>query len=100
MLATGIDDMNSLLLNQIKPELDRRRRLSEDKQQNVQTQTTLPHLLVVLDPFSPFDKLGQLPELEALLRDAAKLGVTVICLVDEQSQEPAQIEARITVSST
>jgi S-DNA-T family DNA segregation ATPase FtsK/SpoIIIE len=98
MLAHSTEDVNNLLLNQIKPELDRRHRLSDNKQQNAQTQTILPHLFVVLDTFSPFNKLGQLPELDALFRDAAKFGVTVICLVDDRSQEPAQIEARLSVA--
>jgi S-DNA-T family DNA segregation ATPase FtsK/SpoIIIE len=99
LLAHSIEDVNNLLIIQIKPELDRRRRLSEDKQQNAQSQTTLPHLFIILDTFSPFNKLGQLPELDTLLRDAAKFGITVICLVDDRSQEPAQIEARLSVSS-
>ncbi|WP_201377396.1 type VII secretion protein EccCb [Ktedonobacter sp. SOSP1-85] len=98
MIAHTLEDVNHLLLDQIKPELDRRRRLSEN-QQNAQRDTTLPHLFVLLDNFSPFDELGQLPELNALLRDAASLGVTVICLVDSRRQEPAQIQARLSVSA-
>ncbi len=100
MLADTVEDVNDLLLNQIKPELDRRRRLSEDKerQQSAAGQTTLPHLFVILDAFSPFSALGQLPEVEALLRDAAQFGVTVICLVDDQKQEPAQVQARLSIA--
>ena len=43
---------------------------------------TLPHLFVILDTFSPFNDLGRLPELDALLSEAGQFGLTVICLVE------------------
>lgn len=100
MLANTADDVNDLLLNQIRPELDRRRRLSEDKErrQDAQADYMSPHLFVLLDDFSPHNAVGQLAELEALFHDAAKFGVTVICLVDDLSQEPAQVQARLSIS--
>lgn len=99
MLATAADDVRNLLLQQIIPELDRRRRLSEDKEkQNAQAVMTLPHLVVVLDGFSPHSTLGQIPELEALFSDGAQFGVTVICLVEDASHEPARVQARLTIS--
>jgi DNA segregation ATPase FtsK/SpoIIIE, S-DNA-T family len=101
MLAHTVEDVKHLFLHQIKPELDRRRRLSEDteqQQQKARPEITLPHLVVLLDSFSPFNELGQLPELDTLLRDAARFGVTVICLVSDRSQEPAQVQARLSVS--
>jgi S-DNA-T family DNA segregation ATPase FtsK/SpoIIIE len=98
MLAHTIEDLNNLLLQQIKPELDRRRRLNEEKEKPLSSSwqaATLPHLLVVLDAVFSFSDSGQLPELDTLLRDAAKLGVTVICLVNDLSQEPVQVQARL-----
>jgi S-DNA-T family DNA segregation ATPase FtsK/SpoIIIE len=101
MLANTVDDVNELLLNQIKPELDRRRRLSEDKdrQQDAHADYMSPHLFVLLDDFSPHNALGQLAELDVLFRDAAKFGVTVLCLVDDLSQEPTQVQARLSLSN-
>lgn len=99
MLATTVDDVRDLLLQQIIPELDRRRRLSEDREkQDAQTAMTLPHLVIVLDGFSPHNTLGQIPELEALFSDGAYLGVTVICLVEDLSHEPARVQARLSIS--
>jgi S-DNA-T family DNA segregation ATPase FtsK/SpoIIIE len=60
--------------------------------------TLRPHLVIVLDNFSPYSPLGQLPEMDELFSDAARLGVTVLCLVDEISQEPTQLQARLSLS--
>lgn len=103
MLANTVDDLRDLLFHQVKPEIDRRRRLSEDKDKGLEkhkvaANATLPHLIVVLDGFSPHNALGQLPELDALFNAGAQFGVTVICLVDDASQEPAQVQARLTLS--
>jgi len=58
----------------------------------------LPHLLFVLDGFTPGGALARVPGLEVLLRDSARLGVTVLCLVDQQNQEPSTIQGRLTVT--
>ncbi len=39
-----------------------------------------------------------MPEIDELFRDAGKLGITVLCIVDEQSREPAETQARIIIS--
>ncbi len=62
-------------------------------------QVVKPHFILVLDGFS-HRMIDQVPELESILRDAVKLGVTVVCLVDDQSSEPARLQTRITLSST
>jgi len=98
MLAHTAEDVENLLFNQIKPELDRRRRLSEDRQRDKKVSITLPHLFVILDSFSPFGEVGQLPELEPILNDATEFGVTVICLVNEPGEEPAQVQARLSIN--
>ena len=65
MLATNMQDVRDLIFNQMRPELDRRLRLAEDKDnQQHEEQITLPHLLVIIDGFSPFNELGRLPELD------------------------------------
>jgi DNA segregation ATPase FtsK/SpoIIIE, S-DNA-T family len=98
LLADNIDDCRDLLGNQIKPELERRRRVLDDKQETA-TNLLRPHLLVILDGFTPNGALARLPELDELFRDAAKLGATVICLVEDKSQEPSLTSARIAVSA-
>jgi DNA segregation ATPase FtsK/SpoIIIE, S-DNA-T family len=100
LLATNIQDVSDLIFNQIRPELDRRRRLAEDEEhQENMARTTLPHLFVILDAFSPFDALGRLPELDALLSEAGQFGLTVICLVSDLSQEPTQVQARLSLNA-
>jgi DNA segregation ATPase FtsK/SpoIIIE, S-DNA-T family len=99
MLAHTAEDVASLLFNQIKPELDRRRRLKEDRTANAPKNIDRPHIFVIFDSFSPFNEVGRLPEMDPLFSEAEKLGVTVICLVDDLSQEPAQVRARLTVNS-
>lgn len=98
LLANNIDDCRNLLRNQIKPELERRRKLLADKQDTA-TNLMRPHLVVLLDGFTPHGALAQLPELDELFRDAARLSVTVICLVEDKSQEPSLTSARIAIST-
>ncbi len=102
MLACTAADLETLLVQQMKPELDRRRRLLEETNTSLEHQEnalklTLPHLVIVLDGFSPHNELGKLGELDALMNTPGMLGITIICLVDERSQEPAQIQARISI---
>jgi S-DNA-T family DNA segregation ATPase FtsK/SpoIIIE len=103
LLATTVDDVLTLLQQQLKPELDRRRRLLGDKKSGDHQTITLndlkPHMVVILDGFSPYGPLAQLSDMDELFRDAASLGVTVICLVDDISQEPAQLQARLSISA-
>ena len=100
LLATTVNDVSDLIFNQIRPELDRRRRLAEDRenQQNM-ARMTLPHLFVILDTFSPFNEVGRLPELDGLLSEAGQFGLTVICLVSELSHEPTQVQARLSINA-
>lgn len=106
LLANNAGDFRTLLEQQIKPELDRRLRLVEEAGNNLQqeqaltSRVSLPHLVIVLDGFSPTQSLEQLPELEMLFHDNPLLGVTTICLVDDISQEPAQVQARLSVLKT
>lgn len=103
MLASTVDDLRTLLAQQIKPELDRRHRLIEEagsdpqQQQQVAIHLSLPHLIILLDGFSPTNALGQMPELDVLLNERAFLGITIICLVDDRPQEPAQVRARLSI---
>nr|BBH95310.1 type VII secretion protein EccC [Thermogemmatispora argillosa] len=103
MLATTIEDLQQLLKQQIKPEVERRTKLSEEagsdeQQRRRAAQASLPHLVVVLDSFSPHEPIGQLPELELLFARASQAGTTVICLVEDRYHEPAAIQARLELS--
>jgi S-DNA-T family DNA segregation ATPase FtsK/SpoIIIE len=105
MLACTPADLEMLLAQQIKPELDRRQRLldeagSAEQRQQEARKLALPHLVIVLDDFSPQNALGKLPDLEALLNAPMPPGVTILCLVSESSQEPAQVQARLSLLET
>jgi len=97
LLADNVLDCHELLITQIKPELELRRKLSEDKSENA-AKHMLPHLVFIVDGFTVGGELAQLPELDELFRDAAKLGVTILCIVDELSQGPTGTQARIAIS--
>ncbi|HEY6540312.1 MAG TPA: type VII secretion protein EccCb [Ktedonobacteraceae bacterium] len=97
LLANSIADFDDLLKNQIKPEIERRRKLSEDRRDNI-AQQMLPHLVFILSGFIPGGPLARLPLLDDLLRDATELGITIILLVDNQAQEPSMLQARMSVS--
>ncbi|GCE10536.1 type VII secretion protein EccCb [Tengunoibacter tsumagoiensis] len=102
LLANSTEELRDLLQQQIKPELDRRRRLLEDREKSQQlklSDVTRPHIILAIDGFLPHGPLAQIVELDDILQDAARLGVTVICLVDEISHEPAQVHARLSISS-
>jgi DNA segregation ATPase FtsK/SpoIIIE, S-DNA-T family len=100
LLATNVSDVSDLIFNQIRPELDRRRRLAEDKENQKHVERMkLPHLFVIFDAFSPFEGLGRLPEVDGLLSEAGQFGLTVICLVREPYQEPTQVQARLSLNA-
>ncbi|HVU65820.1 MAG TPA: type VII secretion protein EccCa [Ktedonobacteraceae bacterium] len=102
MLADTREHLRALLQQQILPELERRRRLSEGedgkKKEMLPVAACLPHLFIILDDFLPRSEISQLPELETLFNDCALFGVTILCLVKDLSQEPAQIAARLRIS--
>lgn len=97
MLADSVAEYADILNKQIKPELDRRRKLSADKREQGGTRAK-PHLICILDGFIPTSPLAQLPVVHELFQDADKLGATVICLVDDRQQEPSTLQARIEVA--
>ncbi len=97
MLADSLADCEELLNKQIKPELDRRRKLSADQRGQGAAQMK-PHLFCILDGFTPDSPLSQLPVINELFQDAARLGVTVICLGDDRQQEPSAAQARLEIS--
>jgi len=96
LLADNVTDFHDLLKNQIKPELERRSKIREDKQEAAINHLR-PHMVLVLDGFTPHGALAQLPELDELFHNAAELGVTIICLAEDKSQEPSLTAARITI---
>ncbi len=97
MLAETPADCDDLLNKQVKPELDRRRKLNAD-QRDQGTAQMKPHLICILDGFTPDSPLSQLPVINELFQDASRLGATVICLVENHHQEPSTVQARLEVS--
>jgi len=53
------------------------------------------HLVVVIDGYSPGGRLGRLPLLDELMRSAAALDATVVCLVDSAADEPSATAVRV-----
>jgi S-DNA-T family DNA segregation ATPase FtsK/SpoIIIE len=97
LLADNAEDCLELLETQIKPELELRRKFHADQNEDA-ARRTLPHLIFLLDGFTLGSELAKLPEIDELFRDASKLGVTILCIVDERSREPAGTQARISIS--
>ncbi len=97
LLADNVHDCLELLETQIKPELELRRKLYADQNEDA-ARRALPHLIFVIDGFTLGGELARMPEIDELFRDAGKLGITVLCIVDEQSREPAETQARIIIS--
>src|SRR5579885_802669 len=99
LLANSVEDFQRLLTSQVVPELERRRLLNADSKQQGSS-IAKPHFVVVVDGFTPGGPLGRLPALDSLFNEAAQLGATVICLVDDRTAEPAAVQARIDVAET
>lgn len=98
LLASQVEELRWLLEKQVKPALEPRRNWREGKLAQAPSQSW-PHLFVLIDGFTLDGELGKLlteTSMAALLREAVKLGMTVLYLVDHLSNEPVQTEARIT----
>ena len=96
LLADTVDDLRELLASQITPELERRRKLSGDKHEAAAAAGPVrPHFFVILDGFTPQSALARTPAINELFHDAAALGVTVLCLVADRTDEPAVLQARL-----
>ena len=99
LLADNVDDLRDLLNSQVLPELERRRKLAGEKSgADDNAAPPKPHFVILLDGFTPQGPLARTPLLNELFREAASLGVTVLCLVDDRSDEPAALQARLEVS--
>lgn len=99
LLADSVENLRDLLNSQVLPELERRRKLAGEKNSDHNNATPpRPHFVIVLDGFTPQGPLARTPLLNELFREAASLGVTVLCLVDDRSEEPAALQARLEVS--
>lgn len=101
MLASTIEDFQVLLETQIGPELEQRHKFLEDKQANNNGQTVrarVPHMIILLDNYTHSGPLARVPGLEELMRDAAHLGMTLLCLCPTQEQEPSLTRARLSLS--
>ncbi len=97
LLADNPTACQELLTTQIKPELELRRKLNEDKRADG-AKVMLPHLIIIIDGYIPGSELAQMPEVDELFRDAAMLGVTILCIVDEAGWEPTGTQSRIVVT--
>ncbi|HKD75119.1 MAG TPA: FtsK/SpoIIIE domain-containing protein, partial [Ktedonobacterales bacterium] len=99
LMADNVEDFQSLLASQIIPELERRQKLLDGKKDgSKETQTMTPHFLVVLDGFTPKGPLARIPALEELFQKGAKLGLTIICIVEDRGEEPSVAQGRLEIT--
>lgn len=100
MLASAIPDVENIIQTQLKPEMEQRQRMSQDmrKSSGDAPPPKLPHLIMLLDSFSPDSALAHVAELEDMLGDAAQMGMTVICLVAHEGQEPTTLQGRLALT--
>lgn len=101
MLADTLTDLQVILETQVGPELEQRHKLNEERKGNTQEAAParkIPHLVILLDGFSPSSPLARVPGLEELMHEGASLGITVVCLAETQAQEPASTRARLSVA--
>lgn len=102
LLADNLAELQGLLSLQIAPELERRQQLNA---QDTLPGAMLPHLIILLDGYTPDGEIARLPQIQKLFQDKrnngtdlVQYGATVICLVNTLRQEPSAIRARITIS--
>lgn len=57
------------------------------------------HVLLVIDPWSPGGDLARCADLRALMSAASSAPVSVLCLVEREHDEPADIARRIVIES-
>ncbi len=99
LMTDQLADFHAMLEAEIKPRLDHLRRLSEG-QSTAGLHVAPYHLLVVIDGFSPRGPIARLPLLDELFSRGSDLEVTIVCLVDQPSDEPSRVRARIEVSDS
>lgn len=107
LLAETIADLQVILETQVGPELERRRKLNEEKRagegeeygaQESRRRRKIPHLIIVLDGYTRAGLLSRVAGLEDVMRESVHLGITVICLAAAPEQEPALTRARLKLS--
>jgi S-DNA-T family DNA segregation ATPase FtsK/SpoIIIE len=97
LLADTIDDFQEILSSQVVPELERRRKLNADP--NAPSGSTVrPHFIIFLEGYSPDSALAHIVAINELFVDSARLGVTILCLVQDASDEPPVLQARLQVT--
>ncbi|HEY7417721.1 MAG TPA: type VII secretion protein EccCb, partial [Ktedonobacteraceae bacterium] len=99
MLASTVADVQDLLQTQLKPEMEQRQRMSQEMRRSADPeQQKLPHLIMLLDSFAPDSALARIADLEDMLGIAEQMGMTVICLVAHEGQEPATLQGRLALT--
>ena len=98
MLADSPTAFGVLFQEQLLPEIERRRKLSEERSSNKIPAQKLPHFIVVIDGYTPQQAMAYGPPLSDLMQHATEIGVTVICLVTDREDEPSVPHARLELS--
>jgi DNA segregation ATPase FtsK/SpoIIIE, S-DNA-T family len=98
LLASTAEQLSAHLQREVGPRLDRGARAGSGGSplaHDPPTSAGPAHLLVVLDGFSSRGPLGRLAVLDEMLRRAADLDVTVLCLAGRRADEPSELRLRI-----
>lgn len=101
-LAGDTAGLAALLEEHVAPRLDRLRTLSETSGvlgREQQPTVDAPHLVLVIDGFSPLDARARLPLLREALAKGASLRVALVCIVEHPGDEPAETSARLRLSA-
>ncbi len=98
LLAGTTEELAAILASQVMPEIDLRRKLTGEARQTPQMRRK-PHFVIVLDDFAPRSPVAMLPGFMDLFQDAEKLGVTLLCLVDDRSNEPSFLQGRVDIAN-
>lgn len=95
-LTSDPDVLAALLEEVVRP---RAEQLARDQEVNPNAAAvSSQHVVVVLAGFDPTGPVALLPVMEEVLRDGAELHMTTLCLLDDPSQAPSRVGARIDVS--
>jgi S-DNA-T family DNA segregation ATPase FtsK/SpoIIIE len=95
LMADDPDDALVLLQTQVVAEVERRRKIKGAASATVKTTPIKPHFILIIDGYAPRNPMARLAPLEEWLRANDDLGVTVVCLVRETSDEPPTTQVRL-----
>jgi S-DNA-T family DNA segregation ATPase FtsK/SpoIIIE len=99
LLSRGVSELQLLLEAHVQPRLEQLRRIESSTAEGAGAEVDAPELLLVLDSFHAGSEVARLPLIRELALRGRNLKIRTLCLVDEDSAEPAEAELRVIVPS-